>query len=437
MKKITGLISTTVLMFVLVSTMIPGVSVKAEDLYFTVQPQSVTAYTDEFTLTWETASTTTTAEVSGSDFGSYELGYTEVDTLPITVTNTGDNDLTNWYIKLESDECFELITDGEPADLAPGESNTTTYSIKPKTGFGVETYSVYYVLHSSNLETGVVGQVLFAVTENGAELTYEMSVNDVDFGTLEYDYKTSEHKYITISSVGTGSLTNVKLKLGDGDKFFDVTADNLYLDQIAAGSNSGENWKVNLVSGLEPGTYETQIEALADELTEPVLVTIKVVIKEEGAFYESTETTTESTETTTESTETTTESNETTTESNETTQNEDTTQDDSGKDTGETTASDNQTETTQDLQGETTAVGDQSTTTQDIQEETTAFANNTTIKLGVKKYLALIIVIVLLTAAIAAALFVIIKKEMAKDPTNKDGKDSDKTSDDTPKSKRK
>jgi len=43
MKKITGLISAAVLMLTLILAMIPGVSVKAEDLYFTVQPQSAEA----------------------------------------------------------------------------------------------------------------------------------------------------------------------------------------------------------------------------------------------------------------------------------------------------------------------------------------------------------------------------------------------------------
>ena len=69
------------------------------------------------------------------NFGSYTVGYTDISSQEIKLSNTGNTDLT---VKIPSGERFNV--DGE-VELVLKEGDSATYQIRPKSGLGVGEYS--------------------------------------------------------------------------------------------------------------------------------------------------------------------------------------------------------------------------------------------------------------------------------------------------------
>ena len=236
---------------------------------------------DVFTVSWVKPDQITSAIVSVEDFPSLPLGYEECPVLPVTVTNTGTCALTDPLFELTDTSVCDLIQNREPQDILPGESDDVTWSIRLWPGLGVGSYECGLYLHSPNLdpEDDPFRYVAVEILESGAEITYKMECEPIFFGKLETGYPEQDTFDLTVRNVGTGNLTNVHLYTEDANTdFFHLTRHLWTVEQLNAGTNTGSSWYVRLNGGLDPGVYETQIKVFADELTEPLLVTLRAEI---------------------------------------------------------------------------------------------------------------------------------------------------------------
>ncbi|MBP5231193.1 MAG: hypothetical protein ILO68_05620 [Clostridia bacterium] len=240
---------------------------------------------DVFTVSWVKPDQMTSAVVSVDDFPALPLGYEECPLLPVTVTNTGACALTDPFFELTDTSVCDLIQNREPEELLPGESDSVTWSIRLWPGLGVGSYECGLYLHSPNLdpENDPCRYVAVEVLDSGAEITYEMACDPVFFGRLEAGYPEQDTFDLTVRNVGTGNLTNVHLYTDDANTdFFHLTRNLWTVEQLNAGTNTGSSWYVRLNGGLDPGVYETQIKVYADELAEPLLVTLRAEIVGQG-----------------------------------------------------------------------------------------------------------------------------------------------------------
>ncbi len=237
-------------------------------------------YSNSITISWKEPSNITTASMNNIEIGDLPLGYNNSKTYPISITNTGKYDIIS--PKLEFGEGYdycEIIQNKTPHNIKPGETDNTTWSIKPKKGLGIGRYDTYVYLNAKNVASGISSSILFWVVESNVALTYEASASTIDFGTLKKGYSKQEDKNLVIKSTGTGNLSHVHITRGESSTtFFDVQTNNGTLDTLQAGTDSGKNWSIKLRTGLEPGTYSEQIKIYADELKNPALVTIKVKV---------------------------------------------------------------------------------------------------------------------------------------------------------------
>ena len=237
-------------------------------------------YSDVFTLEWALPENMTEVEMSSVDITDLPLGYTERPVYPISVKNVGEYEVIDPTLAVfEPSDFCEIIENKKPHNIKPGETDDTTWSVRPKAGLGIGEYLSYVYIISENVSTGTSANVLFTVVESDVKITYAMASDGVDFGTLEYGYGEQPSFDIVVRSTGTGNLHNVHLVRGDADtSFFDIQTNNGTIVSLNAGTDSGYNWSARLRRGLEPGDYSTQIKVYCDELDDPITVTLKARI---------------------------------------------------------------------------------------------------------------------------------------------------------------
>ncbi len=240
-------------------------------------------YSDVFTITWSPAENLTMAEISVGEFPSYTLGYTDASPVPVTVKNTGPYDITGGSVELMEGSDLELVTLRNPVTIKPGESDSDTFAVRPKKGLAAGSYSDRIFFKAYNIEQEVVCTAVFAVVASSFEFSYEASVVQADFGTLQEGYTDGRQISLTVTNTGTGTLTDVHIYVGGADTFFNVGMTSQKLDRLAAGENSGDTWRVSLRAGLEAGEYEGEIKFYANELPDPLISKISVKITEEPA----------------------------------------------------------------------------------------------------------------------------------------------------------
>lgn len=238
-------------------------------------------YSDVFTITWKPADDSTEVSMSAVEFAEVLLGYDKVETLPITVTNVGAYTLRtpDVFMGDGSDKYFEIIQNRKPHDLLPGESDNSTWSIRPKKGLGIGDYHELFYLSAENIAEYASASCDLSVKESEVKLTYSMEAKDIDFGTFEEGYGDVDDITLTVRATGTGNLTKIHIKTENAEKqFFMLRQNSAEIDKLAAGTDTGKNWYVYLNSGLEPGDYTAHIQVYAAEIAEPLNVKISAKI---------------------------------------------------------------------------------------------------------------------------------------------------------------
>ena len=242
-------------------------------------------YSDVFTVSWVRPENMTQAVLSVDDFPVLPLGYGECPVLPVTVTNTGTNELTDTFIELTDTSVCDLIQNREPVSLLPGQSDSETWSIRLWPGLGIGEYECGLYLHSPNLapDDGPFRYVSAEIRESGEKITYILQSDILFFGRLETGYPEQDTIDLTVRNIGTGNLTNVHLYTEDADmSFFRLTRNLWTVETLYAGTDTGSSWYVRLETDLEPGVYETRIMVYADELAEPLPVVLRAEIVRPG-----------------------------------------------------------------------------------------------------------------------------------------------------------
>ena len=239
-----------------------------------------TYYSNSITISWVKPNNITTASLKDIEIGDLPLGYDNSKTYPVSITNTGAYEIISPKLELgEGYDYCEIIQNKTPHNIKPGETDNTTWSIKPKKGLGIGRYDTYVYLKSENIPAGTSFAVLFWVIESDVKITYSASASSIDFGTLNKGYSKQEDKNFVVKSTGTGNLSHVHIARGESNNtFFDIQTNSPTIDTLSAGTDTGKNWSIKLRSGLEPGSYSEQIKVYADELKNPVIATIKVKI---------------------------------------------------------------------------------------------------------------------------------------------------------------
>ena len=248
-------------------------------------------YSDVFVVTWEMPAEITTADVSVPSLSDLPLGYASAPVLPVRVTNTGAYPITKPFIELGSiDTAVELIQNREPVTILPGETDESTWSVRPLPGLGIGWYETGIYLMSPNLDPyaeGAYANVSFEVVESDVDITYVLACDDVYFGRLEVDYPEQDTFDLTVRNVGTGNVTNVHIYTEDSDtSFFHLYRNVFTVEQLNAGMDTGTSWYVRLNGGLDTGVYETDLKVYADELPDPLLIHLRAEIVGPGAGNE-------------------------------------------------------------------------------------------------------------------------------------------------------
>ena len=241
-----------------------------------------TYYSNPITISWSKPNNITTANLKDIEIGDLPLGYNNSKTYPVSITNTGAYEIISPKLVFGEDYDYcEIIQNKTPHNIKPGETDNTTWSIKPKKGLGIGRYDTYVYLKSENIPAGTSFAVLFWVIESDVKTTYSASVNTIDFGTLTKGYEKQTDKNLIVKATGTGNLSHVRIVRGESNTtFFDIQTNNSTINTLSAGTDSGKNWSIKLRNGLEPGNYSEQIKVYADELKNPVIATVKVKIND-------------------------------------------------------------------------------------------------------------------------------------------------------------
>lgn len=240
-------------------------------------------YSDIFTVTWKPADDLTEIYIEDIEFGDLPLGYGQPQALPVTFTNTGENTLRNITAKLAEETVLELIQNREPHDLAPGKTDSETWSVRPKPGLGIYDYSDSVFFYADNISECKYNSIRFQVVESDAEIVYSARAETVDFGDITEEGGVREEKDLVVYATGTGNLTNVHVYLEDPESlFFGIRSYTGGTTNINAGMDSGGTWWIKLNDHIPAGDYEQVIYIYADELAEPLPVTVKARVSRSG-----------------------------------------------------------------------------------------------------------------------------------------------------------
>ena len=230
-------------------------------------------YSEPFTVIWKTPDDLTTAELSAPAVGNVLRG-SETKIIPLTIKNTGKNDLRIAY--LEGGDTYlasEIIENKKLTVLKPGESDSTSYSIRIKTDYPVGYYNESVSIYAYNLAEPASVFFDFEILDSDQATAKMETENSVIKCATGYS-DPSDYVPIVIKNTGTVSLTNVRLVVDDESKsIFNITGPSV--DSLGAGSDTGDNFRVCLLAGNDPGQYETTVKVYADGISEPLLVTIR------------------------------------------------------------------------------------------------------------------------------------------------------------------
>lgn len=246
-----------------------------------IDPEYGSVYSDVFTVTFAPSDKITTAEGEYKIIGDFPLGYGVESAFSVSLTNTGENDLVINRAYVPDDSPVVLIENRAPLPIKPGQTDSETWSVRPKDGLGIGYYEGSVFFESDNLELGTASStVRFWVVESDVPITYELSVSDIDLGVYRSGDPLPPSVDLVLRATGTGNLTKVRLLTDGANKdFFQLKTNNSTLDQLNAGMDSGTNWYINIEPGALPGDYETTIYAYADELAEkvPIKISLRII----------------------------------------------------------------------------------------------------------------------------------------------------------------
>lgn len=238
-------------------------------------------YSDIFTIKWEYPDNMTEIEEDTYEFDTVYVGFEQQQVLPVIIKNIGDYDITDPVIYVPENSYLELIENKPINVIKAGETDSTSYSVRPRNNIGAGDYIDSVCVKADNLMFSMIHYRL-VVEESGEGLQYSMSVDDIDFGVLNAGYGDVEDIDLVIRADGTGNLTNIHLFVDGQDTFFRIKATSASVDQLSAGFST-KNWYVHLEPELAPGEYSATIKVFADELDDPVEVNIKAVIEGEAS----------------------------------------------------------------------------------------------------------------------------------------------------------
>ncbi len=239
-------------------------------------------YSDTVTVTWQDADDVTEIYIEDIEFGYLQIGYGQPAAVPLTVKNTGDNALRNIRAYIAENSAIELIQNREPHVLAPGETDSETWSVRPRQGLGAGDYSDS-VFFEANIHDVVYNSVRFTVESDGAEPVYSARADVIDYGVITESGERPEPKDLVVYANGTGNLTKVHVYSGNAeDLVFMVISYSGGETDIRAGMDSGSTWWVKLNDYIPAGDYEQTVYVYAAELSEPVPVTVKVKVVSEN-----------------------------------------------------------------------------------------------------------------------------------------------------------
>ena len=127
---------------------------------------------------------TYSATVDDINFGTVKPGYESVTALPINIHNTGTGNIkiiSNSSVYLSSQSYFILTYDSVPSLINGGETNTS-WSIKPKDGLSVGTYTVTITFRGTPELPGFSGEI-----QVSAKITFVVSDHNFDTSKWEHD----------------------------------------------------------------------------------------------------------------------------------------------------------------------------------------------------------------------------------------------------------
>lgn len=210
------------------------------------------------------------------NFSDIEENYTQAnETLSITVTNTGDGDIT---LKIPESDYFDVMNeDGSEAvsgvQLAKGAS--LMFMIQPKTGLTKGDYSDTLIFESEeNSEVAVQVTAEVSVKEAAQEQITAIQADPESFGydNLKEGYETPEATTITLTNTGNTTISLAQPYA----EYFDIGE----LSASVLEPEDSATFTAVPVTGLKAGDYldSIQIARTDTEGQEDVLTTIKASV---------------------------------------------------------------------------------------------------------------------------------------------------------------
>ncbi len=220
------------------------------------------------------------------NFGSYTVGYTNISSQEIKLSNTGNADLT---VKIPSGESFDVDGDVE-AVLKEGDS--ATYQIKPKSGLGAGEYSEELTFTTDEgAKASVTAKVTVKEKENYSFDVYWSQDNGEfkgDFGYAPLGYNDENgfaphSRNLVIRNTGNKELNFKQPVSNSGDKsVYDITK----LDEATMTNvQPGEEIKVAVrpKSGLTADVYDEDIVIDAtNDKKDPVVKHVTFTVVKSG-----------------------------------------------------------------------------------------------------------------------------------------------------------
>ena len=208
-------------------------------------------------------------EIGNLAFSAEVAGYAQPAAKAFTVTNSGNAAANITGAAFTRNDGDSFILSQSAAVIQPGAADTATYTVQPKAGLGVGTYSATLVLTSDGGATAQA-DVSFTVTEQSVAPASLTITSPVDFGSVPEDTAIAA-KSLSIQNAGgtTATITSVTV---DSASF--VVNDN-GSSHIDAGA-SDTSWNVTPVAGLAAGTYTAKVTVSYDGGTAEATVTLTV-----------------------------------------------------------------------------------------------------------------------------------------------------------------
>lgn len=200
------------------------------------------------TFTVEAAQYSISAAPASLDFGTAGLSNTQAEARTVTITNTGNTIDT---INLPSDNNFEITAgDGFSGNTATiSQGRTASFTVQPKAGLSAGTYDPAITVTSTHDASAAVN-LQFKVERKDCDLMADVS--QLDFGYEQEGYDQPEGKTVTLTNVGSKSITvslpTAENYVVEGSKGFSGNTATIESDATAS-------FTVRPATGLEQGTY--------------------------------------------------------------------------------------------------------------------------------------------------------------------------------------